>query len=107
MDRGELGLALISILAGMVLGLFIGWYVVGHTEPEPTAAKTVTVEKTVDRPVPGPETTVEKTVPGKRKPGTTTWIVVCGEQTQRVVNNKPTTECNLPDTGGERRHKAH
>lgn len=84
-------LAVLAFILGVALGLYIG---MGNSS-NPSATKTVTVEKTV----PGPERTVEHTV-YKRKPGVTTWIIVCGETTQKVVNNKPSTECKLPNTGG-------
>lgn len=110
MNRNDLVFAIISVFLGLVIGFAVGLFLINPHTGHDQSAKTVTVEKAV----PGPETTVEKTVPGpertvyKRKPGITTWIIVCGENTQRVVNNKPTTECNLPDTGGPlRRHKAH
>ncbi len=98
-------LALIGFLvAGLIIGFLAAYLGLSDADdpvkPTPESPKTVTVQKTV----PGPERTVERTVPGPertvRKPGTTTWIIVCGEKTQRVEGNKPFHECNLPDTGG-------
>lgn len=97
MSRGGLIVLVLLCITGFLLGFLGGVVGTGIGKDDTSQSKTVTVQKTV----PGPERTVEVTVRGKPKkqPGTTTWIIVCGEQTQRIVNTRPTTECKLPDTG--------
>lgn len=87
--------AFVALLAILLIGFLVGLYAGWPSDPKQPPAKTVTVEKTV----PGPKRTVEHTV-YKKKPGSTIWIVVCGNKETTVKSDKPTSECKLPDTGG-------
>lgn len=87
-SRAGLGIAIISVLAGLAMGVLVGWYVVSHTESEGASAKTVTVRELT-------EISHEPTVFHHTHP-------------VREVTRWKTTGTTLPDTGPAlRRHKAH